>query len=86
MLSENVYFIAFVSMIILLYSASIRPNLPPFIKKLFNNPLFRIFYLFLIFNNNVKPTIALSLAICFYVIISMLKEQEINEHFQNTNF
>ena len=81
MILDNQYFVAIASILILLYSSQIRPNLSPKVRRIFNNPIFRILFLFLLLNGKLSPMLSISLAIMFYLIIIMLKEQEINENF-----
>lgn len=76
---DNSYIKAILVILILFYSASIRPDLPPYIKRLFHNPIFRIVILFLIIMKADKnPTLALSLAI-LYVLISTYLSKDIKE-------
>jgi hypothetical protein len=83
---ENKYFIAICITLIFIYSALIGPNLPNNIKKVFNNPIFRIFILFFIaIYANKCPLIALFIAFAYIVTVTYLNEQDIKEKFKNLN-
>ena len=61
---DNKYVIGVLTILIFLYAASIRPELPPYIKVLFKNPIFKVFILFLIVvRGNKDPLFALAIAI-----------------------
>jgi len=71
------------TILILFYSASIRPDLPPSIKVLFNNPIFKVFILFLIVvRGNKDPMFSLAIAIAFVTTIIMLNQQQTKEAFE----
>lgn len=79
---DNPYVIATLTILVLLYVASIRPELPPYIKTLFNNPIFRVLILFLIVvRGNKDPVFSLALAVGFVVTLSFLGEQQAKEAF-----
>ena len=81
---NNPYVIAALTILITMYAASIRPELPPFIKQLFNNPLFRIVILFLVVvRANKNPTLALMIAIGFTLTVNFITEQEMTESFRD---
>ena len=70
---------------ILLYGGLARPKLPTFIRKLFNNDIFRVVILTLIAyksNNNTMTSIVIAL---FYIItLNLITDEEIKEHFEQT--
>ena len=79
---DNSYVKAILVILILFYAASIRPELPPYIRRLFHNPVFRIVILFLIIMKaNKDPTFSIALAIAFVVISSYLSKQDAMETF-----
>jgi len=83
---DNKYVIATLTMLIFLYTASIRPNVPSYIKVLFNNSFFKVFILFLIVvRGNKNPIFALSIAIAFVTTITFLSQQKAKEAFENFN-
>jgi len=83
---DNPYVIGTLTMFIFLYTASIRPDLPPYIKVLFTNPIFRVFVLFLIVvRGNKNPLFALAIAIAFVTTLTYLGEQQAKEAFASVN-
>lgn len=80
---ENPYVKAVLVMLILLYSASIRPELPTYIRKLFTNPVFKVVILFFVVMMGQKdPLFALSIAIAFVVTLNVISQQQAKEAFQ----
>ena len=83
---ENRYVVALLTILTFLYAASIRPELPPYIKVLFKNPLFRIVILFLIvLRGNHDPLFALAIAVAFVTTLTYLNQQKATEAFTNLN-
>jgi len=81
---DNQYIKATLTIIVLMYASSIGPDLPSYIKVLFNNPIFRILFLFLIVMKAERdPLFALSLSILFVLILSALSQQQAKEAFKN---
>ena len=81
---DNPYVRATLYILIFLYIASIRPSLPPFIKVLFLNPVFRVFILFLIVvRGNNDPIFSLALATAFVLTLTYLGEQKAREAFES---
>ena len=79
---DNSYVKSILVILILFYAASIRPELPPYIRTLFHNPVFRIVILFLIIMKaNKDPTFSLALAIVFVLNSSYLSKQDTMEAF-----
>jgi predicted membrane protein len=82
---DNKYVIGVLTILIFLYAASIRPELPPYIKVLFKNPIFKVFILFLIVvRGNKDPLFALAIAIAFVTTLTYLNQQQAKEAFENT--
>ena len=83
---DNPYVIGTLTMFIFLYAATIRPDLPPYIKVLFTNPIFRVFLLFLIVvRGNKDPLFALAIAIAFVTTLTYLGQQQAKEAFTSVN-
>jgi len=83
---DNPYVRATLYILIFLYIASIRPSLPPFIKALFLNPVFRVFILFLIVvRGNNDPIFSLALATAFVLTLTYLGEQKAKEAFESVD-
>ena len=80
---ENQYISTVLTVLFALYAATIRPELPPFIRKLYENPIFRILILsLLVYRGNKDPQLSLMIAVAFTVTLNILSEQEINEGFK----
>jgi hypothetical protein len=77
---QNEYVESGLLLLLSIYLAKLRPPLPPYIKKFFENPLFRIVFLavFLIVAGNRSPRIALTVSFAFLFIFNVLNKQEID--------
>jgi hypothetical protein len=75
---SNIYVSTGLKVFLGLYAAMAAPKLPPFILKLFENPLMKVFWagLIVIFATK-KPDIALLLAIAFVITIEVANKQNI---------
>lgn len=83
---DNPYVIGTLTMFIFIYAATIRPDLPPYIKVLFSNPIFKILVLFLIVvRGNKDPLFSLAIATAFVTTISYLNQQQAKETFTSLN-
>lgn len=84
---NNKYFSTLVITLLVLYASLLGPTLPPFIKSLFENSLFKIFVLFLlIIRGNGNPVFSLIIVICFVVSLETLNTQtSINKFTNNSN-
>jgi len=81
---DNSYVKAIFITLMLLYVATIRPELPSYIKNLFNNPIFRIVVLFIVvMKGNKDPFFSLMIAISFVVTLNCLSAQQARETFKN---
>lgn len=84
---DNKYFIALFTTFTIMYLPLIRPELPSYIKNLFNNPIFRLVVLFLVVvKANKNPSLALMIAIIFVAITNCLAQQQAVEAFQSTTY
>lgn len=83
---DNKYFIGTLTMFIFLYSATIRPELPRYVKVLFKNSIFKTFICFLIVvRGNKNPIFALAIAIAFVTTLTLLNQQQAKEAFEGFN-
>jgi len=83
---DNPYVMGTLTMFIFLYAATIRPDLPPYIRVLFTNPIFRVFVLFLIVvRGNRDPLFAMAIAIAFVTTLTYLGQQQAKEAFTSIN-
>ena len=81
MFSTNKLLVIF-TIFISLYSSKIRPELPKFIKNLFNNYLFRLMILsFIAYRSNEDPSLSIIIAIAFINTMNMLLQAEMKESF-----
>ncbi len=81
-LHQNKYVSATLTLFLILYAGLARPAFPPILKKLFDNPLFKMLILSLIVYSSQKdPKLAIMVAVAFTVTLNLLSEQEIKESF-----
>lgn len=60
-----------------LYAATLGPNLPPFVKDLFSNSIFKILVLFLVVvRANKNPTMAIVIAVAFVMILENIQKKD----------
>ncbi|MEX0598830.1 MAG: hypothetical protein WD512_20270 [Candidatus Paceibacterota bacterium] len=81
---QNQWFTAFVSLFLILYASLLRPDLPLWVVRLFENPFFRLLVLLSIaYAASKNITVAVITAIAFTIIMSMLSEMRLKEGFDN---
>ena len=81
-LLENQYVSATLTLFLALYAILARPVLPPFLANLFENPLFRLFVLFLVaWTASHNAALSLMIALAFTITLNLLSEQRIAEGF-----
>ena len=81
-LFSNQYFTMLISLTLVIYSSIFGKNVPRYYKKVFNNQLFKVGYLFLIYsvaNHNLK--LALLLSVAYLITHINLTKNLINENF-----
>jgi len=79
---RNDYVTAVVALFVVLYASNVAPRLPEVVMDLFNNPVFKVFVLFLVaFVANKNPAVALLVSIAFMVTLNMVNRQEAEEGF-----
>ena len=79
---RNEYVTAVVALFVVLYASNVAPRLPDFVTDLFNNPIFRVFILFLVaYVANKNPAIALLVSVAFVVTLNVINRQEAEEGF-----
>jgi len=84
---ERTSLFAVLTLFLALYGARLQPKLPPIVKNLFTNGLFRSFIIFLILYTSSRDMgVALTITIIFMVISNILQTQElflnVNEFFE----
>lgn len=81
-LHTNPYIKSTIILFLIMYASNARPELQPHIKKLFENPIFRLVILFLIvYYGNKDPVISLIMAVAFILGMNKLSELELKESF-----
>ena len=77
---DNKYVSTIITISLVLYASLLGPNLPNFVKKLFNNTIFRIFILFLIVSrSNKDPNTSIIIAIAFILTLDYIYVQSAKE-------
>lgn len=80
----NDYVSTTITMMIALYATLLRPELPSFIKTLFNNLIFKIIVLFLIVvHGNNDPKMAIMITIGFVLTLDYIGSENAKENFDN---
>jgi len=81
-LLDNTYVSAVLTLFLILYASLARPQLPNFMLNLFDNPLFRMLFLFgLAFMASRNVQVALLVAVAFTVTMNLLSEQKMVDGF-----
>merc|ERR1712146_69420 len=79
---ENEYTGTTLSVMLVLYGGLAAPKLPGFIKKLFENAIFRILILSLVaYGGNKNPKVAIVIAIAFIISMNYIRENDFVENF-----
>lgn len=84
---DNKFVSTGITLVIGLYASLLGPNLPPFIKKLFDNVVFRILVLFLIaVRANNDPAMSIVMAVAFILTLDYIYRQDSQEAFNAVNY
>ena len=79
----NPYFATVITIILSVYAALASPKLPNFLKKIFDNSIFKILIIsFIAYRANKNPQLSLLVAICFVITLNFLAEKENKEAFE----
>jgi hypothetical protein len=79
----NPYFATTITIILTVYASLASPNLPNFLKKLFDNSIFKILIIsFIAYRANKNPQLSLLVAVCFVITLNFLAEKENKEAFE----
>jgi len=79
----NPYFATTVTIILSVYASLASPNLPNFLKRLFDNSIFKILIIsFIAYRANKNPQLSLMVAVCFVITLNFLAEKENKEAFE----
>jgi hypothetical protein len=79
---DNKYVSTAITLGLGLYAALLGPNLPPFVKELFTNTIFRIIVLFLVVvRGNKDPKMAIMIAVAFVLTLDYIYAKSAKETF-----
>lgn len=83
---DQPYVIDTLTLFIFLYAATIKSDLPSYIKVLFTNPIFRVLVLLLIvIRGNRNPLFSIAIASAFVTTLVYLNQQQAREAFTSLN-
>lgn len=81
-LKSNQYASSGISLFLMMYASTVRPQLPAFIVDLFENPVFRVLILSLVvFMRGHNLQLSVLIAVAFTVTMNLISEQKIAEGF-----
>ena len=79
---ENEYTGTILSVMLVLYGGLAAPKLPSFVRKLFENAIFRVIILALVaYGGNKNPKVAIIIAVAFILSMNMIRENDFVENF-----
>jgi chromate transport protein ChrA len=79
----NPYFATILTIILTVYASLASHKLPNFLKKLFDNTLFKIIIIsFIAYRANKNPQLSILIAVCFVITLNFLAEKETKETFE----
>ena len=79
-IDNNEYVTAALTIFLIVYASYAAPKLPPYILKMFDNPLFKLLIFFLIvYTANKNPTVAIIAAVAFMVTIHALNKLKLDQ-------
>jgi hypothetical protein len=80
---DNKYVSTAITVALGLYAALLGPEVPDFVKDLFNNTIFRIFILFIVVvRGNKDPKMAIMIAIAFVLTLDYIYAKSAKETFK----
>jgi len=81
-LLQNQYVVGALTLFISLYASLARPELPPFMMTLFENPIFKVLFMFLaVYLSSKNIQLSLMISVAFVVTLNLISEQRISEGF-----
>jgi hypothetical protein len=79
---DNKYVVGFLTLVIVLYSTMLHPDLPTPVKDLFKNTIFKIAVLLLVLiKGQTEPVLALVIAIAFVLTMDFIYTKDSTEAF-----
>jgi len=77
---ENPYVFGAIALVLILYGSFIKLPIPLFVKNLFQHPVFQILlFSLIVYKANHNPQIAITVAVVFLIIMTVISDQEIKE-------
>ena len=77
---QNKYVLPVLSLFLGMYAALARPNLPKFVEKLFENPVFRLVVIsYIIYRGNQDAQLSIMIAAAFLITIHMINKQKVEK-------
>jgi hypothetical protein len=77
---SNSYVLAVLSLFLAVYVAVVRPVLPQFIQRLFENPVFRLVLIsYILYRGNKDPQLSLMIAAAFLITMHMINKQKVEQ-------
>ena len=74
----NKYVLPIVSVVLAVYIAILRPNLPSSVERVFSNPVFRLVVLsYIAFRDTNEPVLSVMMAAAFLVTMHVINKQTI---------
>ena len=79
---DDKYVVGFLTLVIVLYSTMLHPDLPTPVKDLFKNTVFKVVVLLLVLiKGQTEPVLALVIAIAFVLTMDFIYTKEAKEAF-----
>ena len=76
----NSYVLAVLSLFLAVYVAVVRPVLPQFVQRLFENPVFRLVLIsYILYRGNKDPQLSLMIAAAFLITMHMINKQKVEQ-------
>jgi hypothetical protein len=80
---EKPYVFGALALLLILYGSAVGPELPPFMKNLFQHPVFQILiFSLIVYRGNKNPQTALIIAVAFLFIMTVVERTETREEFR----
>lgn len=74
------YVLPVLSLFLAIYVAIARPQLPSYVEKLFENPIFRLVMIsYILYRGNHDPQLSLMIAAAFLITIHMINKQKVEK-------
>jgi hypothetical protein len=82
-IAQNDYIATVVTVLFVLYAGMVGPQLPDFIRNLFDNPIIKILvFAFIAYKGNNDPRMAIIISIAFVIVLNYIAENKVKENFR----